>query len=120
MKITITKVQGNNRVVLEEEIDMSKDAKKAIQLQRDLCKLANYAIVDLDFDPENIEKAKNAAANKKVENEETQLLPLASDKQKAYMDKLGLSYPENCTKIDAINIINDYKRANGIPVREVQ
>lgn len=42
---------------------------------------------------------------------------LASEGQKKYMDKLGIDYDENTTKIEAIDLINDYKRANNIPVR---
>ena len=40
----------------------------------------------------------------------------ASDGQLEYMKKLGLQIPENCSKAQAISIINDYKKQHGIPV----
>ena len=40
----------------------------------------------------------------------------ASDGQIQYMKKLGLQIPENCSKAQAITIINDYKKQHGIPV----
>ena len=42
----------------------------------------------------------------------------ASESQKAYMWKLGIQFPENITKIQAIDLINEYKVANGIPIRK--
>ena len=46
---------------------------------------------------------------------EVQIDP-ASDGQLEYMKKLGLKIPENCSKAQAISIINDYKKQHGIPV----
>ena len=40
----------------------------------------------------------------------------ASDGQLQYMKKLGLQIPANCSKAQAISIINDYKIKHGIPV----
>ena len=40
----------------------------------------------------------------------------ASDGQLQYMKKLGLQIPANCSKAQAITIINDYKKQHGIPV----
>ena len=40
----------------------------------------------------------------------------ASDGQLQYMKRLGLQIPENCSKAQAITIINDYKKQHGIPV----
>ena len=40
----------------------------------------------------------------------------ASDGQLEYMKKLGLQIPANCSKAQAISIINDYKKQHGIPV----
>ena len=40
----------------------------------------------------------------------------ASAGQLQYMKKLGLQIPENCSKAQAITIINDYKKQHGIPV----
>ena len=40
----------------------------------------------------------------------------ASEGQLEYMKKLGLQIPANCSKAQAISIINDYKKQHGIPV----
>lgn len=40
----------------------------------------------------------------------------ASDGQLQYMKKLGLQIPANCTKAQAISMINDYKIKHNIPV----
>ena len=40
----------------------------------------------------------------------------ASEGQLQYMKKLGLQIPANCSKAQAITIINDYKKQHGIPV----
>ena len=40
----------------------------------------------------------------------------ATDGQLQYMKKLGLQIPANCSKAQAISIINDYKKQHGIPV----
>lgn len=40
----------------------------------------------------------------------------ASDGQLQYMKKLGIQIPANCTKAQAISMINDYKIKHNIPV----
>ena len=40
----------------------------------------------------------------------------ASDGQLQYMKRLGLQIPANCSKAQAISIINDYKIKHNIPV----
>lgn len=40
----------------------------------------------------------------------------ASNGQLQYMKKLGLQIPENCSKAQAISMINDYKIKHNIPV----
>lgn len=42
--------------------------------------------------------------------------PLASDAQKKYMDKLGISYDNTTTKGQAIDLINEWKVKHNIPV----
>ena len=51
-----------------------------------------------------------------VEPEVQVQIDLATDGQLQYMKKLGLQIPENCSKAQAISIINDYKKQHGIPV----
>lgn len=39
----------------------------------------------------------------------------ATDKQIIYMQKLGILFPEGCTKKEAVALIHQYKREHGIP-----
>ena len=51
-----------------------------------------------------------------VEPEIQVQIDAASEGQLEYMKKLGLQIPANCSKAQAISIINDYKKQHGIPV----
>ena len=51
-----------------------------------------------------------------IEPEVQVQIDAASEGQLQYMKKLGLQIPENCSKAQAISIINDYKKQHGIPV----
>ena len=51
-----------------------------------------------------------------IEPEVQVQIDAASEGQLQYMKKLGLQVPENCSKAQAISIINDYKKQHGIPV----
>ena len=44
---------------------------------------------------------------------------LASAGQIAYMEKLGITIPDNCTVSQAIDLINQYKIAHNIPVKNL-
>jgi len=58
---------------------------------------------------------KNVEECKKQASEITE--ELASDGQKKYMDKLGIKYTDKTTKIEAIDLINEYKKAHNIPIK---
>lgn len=57
--------------------------------------------------------ANNVQSVPEVANNEPEM---ATDGQKKYMDKLGIKYDEKTTKIEAIDLINEYKIAHGIPI----
>ena len=44
---------------------------------------------------------------------------LASAGQIAYMQKLGITIPEGCTVSQAIELINQYKIAHNIPIKNL-
>ena len=48
--------------------------------------------------------------------QEQPVIEYASEGQKKYMAKLGIEFDETTTKIEAIDLINGYKIAHGIPV----
>ena len=52
----------------------------------------------------------------KIEPEVQVQIDPASSAQLEYMKKLKLQIPENCSKAQAISIINDYKIKHNIPV----
>ena len=51
-------------------------------------------------------------------NIEENPVELASEGQKNYMKKLGIVFNENTTKIQAIDLINNYKIAHGIAINQ--
>ena len=48
--------------------------------------------------------------------EQQPMVEYATEGQKKYMAKLGIAFNETTTKIEAIDLINAYKIAHGIPV----
>ena len=50
------------------------------------------------------------------ETESAPVVEYASEGQKAYMTKLGINFTDETTKIEAIDLINAYKTAHGIPL----
>lgn len=54
---------------------------------------------------------------KDKDEDKTPVVEYASEGQIRYMEKLGINFPDNCTKIQAIDLINEYKIAHNIPIR---
>ena len=70
--------------------------------------LDNYG--ELKVCPETSKTAQMADENE-VDNKISMLPPeLATDGQKRYMDKIGVKYTDETTKIEAIDLINEWKR----------
>lgn len=103
MIVKITKVVDNNKIELEEQCTLETLA----ETRRIMVKEALYAIADL-----TAKKGRKGANTGDYEDEV--LLPLATDKQKAYMDKLGIPYYDNTTKVDAQNLINQWKLEHNV------
>lgn len=93
-----------------------KERKEAI-------KMIKLTLADLNA--KEVEKSVEIYSKKKSDNEEIQFQQVqqspsgdepASEGQKRYMDKLGIEYDETTSKYEAIDMINDYKRAHNIPI----
>ena len=55
--------------------------------------------------------------NRHIDEPETMKpVEYASDGQRRYMTKLGIPFTETTTKIEAIDLINEWKVAHGVPV----
>lgn len=63
--------------------------------------------------PENYE---NEDVNNELQAQEQPQVEYATEGQKKYMTKLGIAFTETTTKIEAIDLINEYKVAHGIPL----
>ena len=50
------------------------------------------------------------------EPQSREIIEYATEGQKKYMDKLGIKYTSKTTKIEAIDLINDWKVKNGVPL----
>ena len=101
MKFTVSiKTLGLN---IESETDNFDDIEALINA-------STYALDEIRTHLPDPETAATIEPEVKV-----QIDPI-SDGQVQYMKKLGLQIPENCSKAQAISIINDYKKQHGIPV----
>lgn len=106
MKITVEKFINNSRVVIEEECTL----ENLTETRRAMAKAVRYTLKDLEKAENDTKEATSAAKDNKP------LLPLATEKQLAYLAKLGIETFPGMTKTDAQKAINDWKIANGIPL----
>lgn len=104
-KLKMKIVFNNGPLYIECEVENEEQRKDAI-------KGIKYAYDDLSacFGVANIN---NQPAPERVES-----VPLASDRQIAYMRERGIPTWDNMTKYEAIDEINKWKEANNIPVSE--
>ena len=101
MKFTISiKTLGLN---IESETDTFDDIEP----------LVNASTYALDEIRKHLPEPETALT---IEQEVQVQIDPASAGQLQYMKTLGLQIPENCSKAQAISIINDYKKQHGIPV----
>ena len=89
--------------------------------RKDAVKMIKLTLADLNS--KEVEKSVEIYSKKKSDNNnETTVQPSpsgdepASEGQKRYMDKLGIEYDEMTSKYEAIDLINNYKRAHNIPI----
>lgn len=102
MEIKITYTNGNN-LRLE---GTAKDNNE----RRELIKMFKMTIADLR------EEDINKSIEKFNEVQQEEIIEYATDGQKKYMDQLGIQYNDETTKTEAIQLINQWKIANGVPI----
>ena len=104
MKITITKITADSRIVYEEEctIDKLKETRRAMITD------INYAIQDLS--PQKVESRPS-----KIEKKESvkEITKPASESQKDYARRLGVSFNDNISAPDLSYLINLEKMRRG-------
>ena len=120
MKFTFT----HNEMTFEADIQSVKEKNEIIKLIKYTIRDVDKMLDDLDnygeheVCPETSKTAQMADENE-VDNKISMLPPeLATDGQKRYMDKIGVKYTDETTKIEAIDLINEWKRKQGIKVDE--
>ena len=95
--------------------------------RKELVKGLIYATKDLVDNklltyPQTFESGPVCYANEDVSEpapvEEEPQIEYATEGQRRYMAKLGIPFTDETTKIEAIDLINAYKTAHGIPLRK--
>ena len=112
--------------------DMTFEADiQCVKEKNEIIKLIKYTIRDIDKMLDDLDnygehevcpetsKTAQMADESEVDNKISMLPPEpATDGQKRYMDKIGVKYTDETTKIEAIDLINEWKRKQGIKVDE--
>lgn len=116
-KIIFTNDKNIRMEAICKDENERKDAVKMIKLT-----LADLDSKEVEKSVEIYSKKKSDNNEKKTDNNEKTIQPSpsgdepASEGQKRYMDKLGIEYNEMTSKYEAIDLINNYKRAHNIPI----
>ena len=103
MELKIIYGNGKN-VKLEATVANEEERKTAV-------KMIKMTLADLS--EKEIDKSVEIYSKTTDNNNE---IEYASEGQKAYMDKLGIEYNDKTTKIEAIDLINEWKVAHNIPI----
>ena len=120
MKFTFT----HKDMTFEAEFQNVKEKNEIIKLIKYTIRDVDKMIDDLDNSGElkvcpETSKTAQMADESEVDNKISMLPPEpATDGQKRYMDKIGVKYTDETTKIEAIDLINEWKRKQGIKVDE--
>lgn len=102
MELKIIYGNGKN-VKLEATVATEDERKTAV-------KMIKMTLADLS--EREIDKSVEIYSKTTDTNE----IEYATEGQKAYMDKLGIEYNDKTTKIEAIDLINEWKTAHNIPI----
>ena len=114
----------HNEMTFEADIQSVKEKNEIIKLIKYTIRDVDKMIDDLDNYGElkvcpETSKTAQMADESEVDNKISMLPPEpATDGQKRYMDKIGVKYTDETTKIEAIDLINEWKRKQGIKVDE--
>ena len=111
----------------EFEMDFKDDTERKEQMKLIKKTLADLNPIEINDYCKRTTKHEICAANDKESNSTSVQEPqpatnqpaLASAGQIAYMEKLGIKIPESCTVSQAIDLINQYKIAHNIPVKNL-
>ena len=114
----------HNDMTFESDFSTVKEKNELIKLIKYTIRDVDKMLNDLDNSGElevcpETSKTAQMADESEVDNKISMLPPeLATDGQKMYMDKIGVKYTDETTKIEAIDLINEWKRKQGIKVDE--
>ena len=120
MKFTFT----YKDMTIEADFQTGKEKNEVVKLIKYTIKDIDKMINDFDNSGElevcpETSKTAQMADESEVDNKISMLPPEpATDGQKRYMDKIGVKYTDETTKIEAIDLINEWKRKQGIKVDE--
>ena len=114
----------HNDMTFESDFSTVKEKNELIKLIKYTIRDVDKMLNDLDNSGERevcpeTSKTAQMADESEVDNKISMLPPEpATDGQKKYMDKIGVKYTDETTKIEAIDLINEWKRKQGIKVDE--
>ena len=130
MKLNLNYKTDNETFSFELDFEDDEERKEQIKLIKktladlnpieinDYCKLTKKheicAVNDKESNPTPVQEIK-VQESQPVNNQPA----LASAGQIAYMQKLGIAIPDGCTVSQAIELINQYKIAHNIPVKNL-
>ena len=111
----------------EFEVDFENDEERKEEMKLIKKTIADLNPIEINDYCKRTTKHEICAVNDKENNpasvQESQPATsqpaLASAGQIAYMQKLGIAIPDNCTVSQAIDLINQYKIAHNIPVKNL-
>ena len=113
--------------IFEFEMDFKDDTERKEQMKLIKKTLADLNPIEINDYCKRTTKHEICAVNDKENNPASVQEPqpatnqpaLASSGQIAYMQKLGITIPNGCTVSQAIELINQYKIAHNIPVKNL-
>ena len=114
----------HNDMTFESDFSTVKEKNELIKLIKYTIRDVDKMLNDLDNSGEHevcpeTSKTAQMADESEVDNKISMLPPEpATDGQKKYMDKIGVKYTDETTKIEAIDLINEWKREQGFKVDE--
>lgn len=108
-------IYQNGPFYFEAEALNESERKEAIKGLIYATKDLNEAKILNDVKTSNYEP-RNDVSGEINSAEITPVVEYASEGQIRYMNKLNIAIPENCTKIQAIDLINQWKIEHNIPI----
>ena len=123
MKLNLHYIIENETFEFELDFEDDDDRKDQIKLIKKT--IADLNPIEINEFCKRTTKHEICAVNDKESTSAQELQPatsqpaLASAGQISYMQKLGITIPEGCTVSQAIDLINQYKIAHNIPIKNL-